>query len=181
MLLGEVLDAGNQTEQAAAEFEAAAKASPSEPEVHFGLGYLYWKQQRYEDAIREFRAELAFQRQHLQSLIYLGDAEMHLGATSAEEHVRQALVLDKNVRLAHLDLGILLADKGDSTGAIEHWREAIRIDPSKPDAHYRLGRLLRSLHRDAEAESEFAKVKDLATATEAHPEPLVKLADRPHP
>jgi hypothetical protein len=24
-------------------------------------------------------------------------------------------------------------------------------------------------------------VKDLATATEAHPEPLVKLADRPHP
>ena len=38
MLLGDVLDAANQTEQATAEFEAAAKASPLEPEVHFGLG-----------------------------------------------------------------------------------------------------------------------------------------------
>jgi len=51
MLLGEVLDAANQTEQATAEFEAAVKASSSEPEVHFGLGYLYWKQKRYEDAL----------------------------------------------------------------------------------------------------------------------------------
>jgi hypothetical protein len=52
------------------------------PEVHFGLGYQYWKQQRYEDAKREFRAELAQQPQHPQSLLYLGDAEMHLGLCS---------------------------------------------------------------------------------------------------
>ena len=66
-----------ESEAATAEFEAAVKASTVPPDAHFGLGYLYWKQQRYEDACREFEAELATQPQHAQALAYLGDAEMH--------------------------------------------------------------------------------------------------------
>ena len=50
ILLGEVLDASNRVEDATKEFEAAVKASPVPSETHFGLGYLYWKQQRYEQA-----------------------------------------------------------------------------------------------------------------------------------
>jgi Flp pilus assembly protein TadD len=81
--------------------------------------------------------------------------------------------LDANNRLAHLDLGILLTNKGDSPEAERHLREAIRMDPSKPDAHYRLGKLLRSLGREAEADAEFAKVKELSR--EEPPAPLIKL------
>jgi tetratricopeptide (TPR) repeat protein len=177
MLLGEVLDAANQEDQATAEFEAAVKASPREPEVHFGLGYLYWKRKRYEDACREFQAELANRPQDTQALAYLGDAEMHAGKEKeAEEHLRRALKLDASFRLAQLDLGILLASKNDSIGAERHFREAIRIDPSKPDAHYHLGRLLRSLGRKQEADSEFAKVKELAK--EEQQEPLIKVPGR---
>src|ERR1017187_7365167 len=127
ILLGEVLDASNRTEAATAEFEAAVKASPVPPNAHFGLGYLYWKQQRYEEACRGFEAELANQPQHAQALTYLGDAEMHTEKDgSAEAHLRRALALDANMRLAHLDLGILLAAKNDSDEAARHFREAIR-------------------------------------------------------
>ena len=59
ILLGQAFDASNRTKEATAEFEAAVKAATVPPEAHFGLGYLYWKQQRYEEACREFEAELA--------------------------------------------------------------------------------------------------------------------------
>ena len=38
------------------EFEAAMKISPHEPNVHFGLGYLHWKSQQYDEAKKEFSA-----------------------------------------------------------------------------------------------------------------------------
>ena len=153
ILLGQALDASNRTEAATAEFEAAVKASTVPPNAHFGLGYLYWKQRRYEEACREFEAELANQPQHAQALTYLGDAEMHTEKDGpAETHLRRALALDAGIRLAHLDLGILLAAKNDSDEAVRQFREAIRLDPSKPDAHYRLGRLYSSLGREQDAQ-----------------------------
>jgi tetratricopeptide (TPR) repeat protein len=173
-----VLDASNRIEDATAEFEAAVKASPVPPEAHFGLGSVYWKQQRFEDARRGFEAELVNQPQHVQALTYLGDAEMHLNQEkAAEAHLRSALALDKNTRLAQLDLDILLAARNVSGEAALRFREAIRIDPSQPDAHYRLGRLLSSLGRGKEAEGEFEKVKKLAG--ERPPPPLVQLPGRP--
>jgi len=96
---------------------------PVPPGGHFGLGYLYWKQQRYEDACREFEAELADQPQDSQSLTYLGDAEMHTDREKqAEAHLRRALALDANSRLSHLDLGILLAARNQSEEAARHLR-----------------------------------------------------------
>jgi tetratricopeptide (TPR) repeat protein len=179
ILLGEALDASNRTEAATAEFEAAVKAPTVPPDAHFGLGYLYWKQQRYEEACREFEAELAKQPHHAQALAYLGDAEMHTNRdVVAETHLRRALAVDANTRLAHLDLGIVLAAKKDS-GAAAHFREAIRLDPSKPDAHYRLGRLWSSMGRDHEAQDEFDKVQQLAA--ENPPPPLLRLSGRPLP
>jgi tetratricopeptide (TPR) repeat protein len=177
ILLGEALDASNRTKEATEEFEAAVKATTVPPDAHFGLGYLYWKQQRYEDACREFEAELASQPQHAQALTYLGDAEMHTGKdTQSETHLRHALALDANMRLAHLDLGIVLAAKSLSDEAVRQFREAIRIDPSQSDAHYRLGRLWSSLGHRKEAEIEFEKVKTLAA--EKAPPPLVRLPGR---
>jgi len=80
------------------------------------------------------------------------------------------------VRLAHLDLGIVLAKRNASGEAALHFHEAIRIDSSKPDAHYRLGRLLHSLGREQEANAEFAKVKELAKDQQ---EPLIKISGKP--
>ena len=102
---------------------------------------------------------------------------MHLGdGRGAEGLLQRVLKLDPHNRLAHLDLGILSAAADDAAQAVVHFREAIRLDPSRPDAHYRLGRLLLSLGREAEAEAEFAAVKNLAGKDQ--PVPLVNLSGR---
>jgi Flp pilus assembly protein TadD len=80
------------------------------------------------------------------------------------------------MRLAHLDLGILLAAKKDSDEAVRQFREAIRLDASKPDAHYRLGRLYSSMGYQQDARDEFDKVQKLAA--EEAPPPLLSLPGR---
>ena len=59
ILSGEALDGLDRTPEAIAEFEAAARASPQEPEVHFGLGYLHWKLLQFDSAKDEFEEKLA--------------------------------------------------------------------------------------------------------------------------
>jgi tetratricopeptide (TPR) repeat protein len=174
MLLGEVLDAANRTDEAIAEFETAAKSASREPEVHFGRGYLYWKQKRFDEARRAFEAELSNQPGHALALAYLGDAEMQSGAEAqAKGHLERALQLDRNVRLAHLDLGAIAAGRKELQTAAQHFRAAIRIDSSKPDAHYRLARTLLALGREHEAKAEFDYVKKLAAADQ--PDPLMNV------
>ena len=56
MLMGEALDTEYRTDEAIQEFERAAKNAPAQPDVHFGLGYLFWKQKRYADAERRIQA-----------------------------------------------------------------------------------------------------------------------------
>src|SRR5262249_34918920 len=126
---------------------------------------------------REFEAELRDQPQHPQALTYLGDTEMRSdNEKAAEGHLRRAVALDPDMRLAHLDLGILLSRRNDSDAAARHFREAIRIDPSKSDAHYRLGRLLNSIGREQEAKVEFDQVKKLASEETAPP--LIRMPGR---
>src|SRR5437879_3872870 len=46
ILTGEAQDGLGRTGEAIAEFQAAAKVAPYEPNVHFGIGYLYWKEHK---------------------------------------------------------------------------------------------------------------------------------------
>jgi tetratricopeptide (TPR) repeat protein len=87
--MGQALDGLQRTPEAIAEFEAAAKAAPQEPSVHFGLGYLHWKLRQYDDAKSEFERELATDPNHAQALAYLGDIEMK------SNNLENALVLLK--------------------------------------------------------------------------------------
>jgi len=78
MLMGEALDEMKDHEGAIREFRAAARVNPTEPNVHFGLGYLLWTKGQYPEAATEFQAELANAPQHLQATLYLGDAKMQM-------------------------------------------------------------------------------------------------------
>ena len=153
--------AQNHPEEAIKEFALAAKNAPGQPDVHFGLGYLYWKEKRYEEAAHEF-AELKNNPKQAQALTYLGDVQMKAGQTAeAEATLQKAVGLDKGLHLAHLDLGILYqADKRDDA-AVAEFRAAIRADAGSYDAHYHLARLLKQTGHQAEAEKEFATVSKL--------------------
>ena len=106
VLTGEALDGLGRTSEAITEFETAAKISPREPNVHFGLGYLYWKSQQYEEAKQEFDRELALDPNHAQALAYLGDIEWK------NNHPDEALALLKRSMSAKKDLRIVYVDLG---------------------------------------------------------------------
>jgi tetratricopeptide (TPR) repeat protein len=175
MLLGEALDASYRTADATAEFEAASKAGPTQPDVHFGLGYLYWKQKRYNDAEREFRKELKNNPKNAQATAYLGDVMMKDGRKQdALALFKDAVQLRSDLHIPHVDMGILYAESRRYEAAIAEFHEAIKIDPAGFDAHYRLARLYRELGRAADAEAEFATVQKLhEKKTE---EPLMRIS-----
>ena len=99
VLTGEALDGLGRTAEAITEFQAAAKIAPSEPNVHFGLGYLYWKSQQYDQARPEFERELALDPNHAQALAYLGDIEWKNNHPEAAlPLLKRSLEAQKNLR-----------------------------------------------------------------------------------
>lgn len=162
MLLGEALDADDKTAQAASEFEAAEKASPAQPDLHFGLGFLYWKLRRYDAAEREFRTELQNNPKDGQAAAYLGDVLMRAGrGEEALAALKQATALNPDLLVAHQDLGILYAGHKQNEAAVAELTRAIQCDPKAYEPHYRLARLYRDLGKISDANSEFAVVQKL--------------------
>jgi len=162
MLAGEALDEIQQHAAAIDQFRAAVKADPKEPNVHFGLGYLLWTQNQFEEAAQEFQAELNNLPDHAQALAFLADSDMQLNRSGeAMPLIQKALKIDPNVPRAHLDLGILYADAGRREDALRELKTAARLSPSDPTPHWRLARLYQAMGNKAEANAEFQKTSNL--------------------
>ena len=162
VLMGEALDGLGRTQEAITEFESAAKISPNEPNVHFGLGYLYWKSQQYDEARQEFNRELALDPNHAQALAYLGDIEWKNSRPDAALPLLQSAIhANKNLRLPYVDLGAIYLQQKNYKDAEANLRQAVALEPTQPDAHYQLGRLYQVTGKPAEATKELAKVREL--------------------
>jgi tetratricopeptide (TPR) repeat protein len=165
MLAGEAEDEMRNHAAAIEQFRAAVKADPREPDVHFALGYLLWTQNQFEEAAKEFQAELANVPEHAQALAFLADSDMQLNrASEAMPLIQKALKIDPNVPRAHLDLGILYADVGRRDDAVRAFKAAARLSPDDPNPHWRLARLYQAMGNKTEANVEFQKTSNLHKA-----------------
>jgi tetratricopeptide (TPR) repeat protein len=173
-LMGEALDGLGKTPEAIAEFQAAAQASPREPNVHFGLGYLYWKSHQYDDAKREFEAELALDPDHAQALAYLGDIAMKKNDPDAVTLLRKSMQKKSDIRIAAIDLGVILAQLKQYPEAVVALQRAVALDPAEPDAHYRLAHVYQEMGKTAESQKEFAKVRELREKADRADEDMVR-------
>lgn len=162
MLAGEALDEMRDDAGAIEQFRAAVKANPQEPNVHFGLGYLLWRQKHFEEAAEEFQAELGNVPDHPQALLYWGDAEMQLNhREKAQPLIEKVIQMSPGLERAHLDLGILYAEDGRAQEGLEELKQAVHLSPKDADAHWRLARLYQSLGKQEEARVEFQKTSSL--------------------
>jgi tetratricopeptide (TPR) repeat protein len=162
VLTGEALDGLGKTSEAIAEFEAAVKIAPNQPNLHFGLGYLYWKSQQYDAARQEFERELALDPNHAQAMAYIGDIEWKSNhAEAALLWLKRADGVEKDLRIVYLDLAAIYMQQKDYKNAQTALLQAVAVDPALPDAHYQLGRLYFTLGKTADAEKEFRKVREL--------------------
>jgi tetratricopeptide (TPR) repeat protein len=167
MLAGEALDEMKDDDSALQQFRAAAKADPRMPEVHFGLGYLLWRLMQYEEAAREFNAELANNPDHAQAVVYLADTEMRLNHTEAAPGLlEKAIRLDPKIELAHLDLGILDGDQGHKDDAVRELKIAEQLSPGDQNVHWRLARTYQAAGMKDEAKAEFDKTRGLHQAAD---------------
>ncbi len=165
MLAGEAEDEMRNHAAAIEQFRAAVKADPKEPNVHFGLGYLLWTQNQFEEAAQQFQAELANVPGHAEALAFLADSDMQLNrAPEAMPLIQKAIKIDPSVPRAHLDLGILYADSGRRDDAIREFKTAARLSPEDPNPHWRLARLYQAMGNKSAANLEFQKTSNLHKA-----------------
>jgi tetratricopeptide (TPR) repeat protein len=130
--------------------------------VHFGLGYLLWREHRYQEAEPEFKLEIENEPTHAQALAYLGDTEIKLEhQAEAEADLERAVHQAGAVPLAWLDLGIVVAGEGKNDEAVVDFQRAIAMDPNGVDAHWRLARLDQAMGKTDAARAEFAKARAL--------------------
>jgi tetratricopeptide (TPR) repeat protein len=165
MLAGEALDQMQNHQGAMDEFRAAVKADPKAPNAHFGLGYLLWTQDQFEEAAKEFQAELANVPENALALAYLADADNHLGKQDdALPLAERSVQIDPTIAKAHAVLGILYADRDRKDDAVREFKAAIKLAPNYQDPHWRLARLYQAMGKQQEAKAEFEKTKALHVA-----------------
>lgn len=162
MLAGEALDEMKDTPGAIEMFRKAVKAKPDQPNAHFGLGYLLWTQKQYAEAIAEFKAELANDPNHAQSLLYLADSHVQANQyDGAKPLLEQAIKIEPSLGLAHLDLGIIAANEGRDAEALREFLTAEKLNPEDVNVHWRLGRLYRAMGRKEESKAELDKASSI--------------------
>ena len=178
MIAGEAADETGDDAGAVQHFQAAAVANPKEPNVHFGLGYLFWTQTHYTESVREFEAELGNDPQNLQAKEYLADSYVKLNDYArAQPELEAVSGRDPSLAMVHRDLGFVYASQGRREDAAAELLRAIALDPKDSAPHWRLAKLYQSMGKKTEAAAEFAKV---STMTREANEALVhKLPETP--
>jgi tetratricopeptide (TPR) repeat protein len=186
MLAGEALDEKGDNAGATEQFRAAVRSNPKEPNAHFGLAYLLWTQNHFQEAATEFQAELDNDPQHLEARAYLGDSYLQLkDYVKAQPELEKARAADASLALVHRDLGIIYAEEGRKEDAISELQKAIELDPKDVSPHWRLAKLYQSTGKKEEAKAEFAKAsamnKESIQASQALYQKLAEAQATPQP
>lgn len=167
MLLGEADDGLDRAAAAIREFKTAAALAPNQPGVHFGLGYLYWKNHQYDLAAPAFQREIEAGGEVAKSEAYLADIALKQGKPrQARALAAQAVRVFPKLRIAQFDLGVLDADDKNYQKAEGELQEAIALDPKRVEAHYRLAQVYRAEGKSGLAAAELKAVADIHQSQE---------------
>jgi len=162
VLLAEALDASGRPAAAIEQFQAALRIRDNDPNVHFGLGYMYWKRKDDQSAESEFRRELQIDPANAHAMTYLADIELRRDQLEdASILLRKAIGLQDNIYLALYDLGVILQKQNKHREAAQELRRAVALDAGRPEAHYRLAGSYRALGETAEAAEQLRMVQTL--------------------
>ncbi len=161
MLLAQAYDGLGKSEESLEEFRLAARDGGARG-AHFGVGYLLLRDKHYEEAIPEFRQELAINPRDYAALGYLGDSLLKAGHTEeARSSLEASVAVEDKLWITHFDLGIIAEDAKDYRAAITDLERAISVNPKRPEVHYRLAQAYAAVGQTAKAEAERRKVQSL--------------------
>ncbi len=111
--------------------------------AHAGLGNLFSKQGKLEDAAHHFHSALkiapGYKTAHIGYGITLAKMQR---LPEAEFHFKKALEIDPDFTPAHYNLGLSLYRRGIMFEAADHFEQALQLQQDHPKAHYYLGNIL---------------------------------------
>jgi tetratricopeptide (TPR) repeat protein len=162
VLLGQAHHARNEDLQALEELKKASEMDSRLPMAHYYSGLIYIKMGKFDEAAREFEAELAVNPKD-------SDAKYHLAfvllsgrqTDRGMKLMREVIELKPDHADARYELGKALLGQGDLKRAIEVLEAAAKLGPDKPHIHYQLGRAYTAAGREADAQKCFDTYKQL--------------------
>jgi len=154
-LRAQLLEASNKEEDAIAEYRNVLKRKPDLQNIHFAIGTLYWKDQRFNEAQPELQQELQLNPNHPQALYELGDIAAFTGdSQTAERYFLATLKVQPAMVEAHFAIEKIYTEAGRYEISLEHLRKVLEFNSSDPTAHYRLATVYRKMGRNPDAEKE---------------------------
>jgi tetratricopeptide (TPR) repeat protein len=161
---GQALIARGEMAAAASALRAALRQEPDLIEARSSLGLALYGMGDLDAAVEELRATLRRRPDAVSARLTLATALVaKQDWAAARVQLDQLLGEHPDLLQAHYSLGVARYAQGDLIGAIEAYRRVLAGDPQHQDARYNLALVLKLVHRDAEAASEF-----LAAAQAGH-------------
>jgi tetratricopeptide (TPR) repeat protein len=124
-------------------FTRALSVTENNYVAHAGLGNLFSKQGKLEDAADHFHSALkiapGYKTAHIGYGITLAKMQR---LPAAEFHFKKALEIDPDFTPAHYNLGLSLYRREIMPEAAYHFEQALQLQPDHPKAHYYLGNIL---------------------------------------
>jgi tetratricopeptide (TPR) repeat protein len=145
--------------------DACHKALQIDPQLqraHFMAGNAYMRLEKYDDAVNEFRAELALSPGDVENEYNLAYVLLRQSKTEeAIAHLRAVLGRAPDHPGANYQLGKALLDGGQTKDAISYLEAAARLSPSLDYVHYQLQMAYRKDDRREDADRELAVYKQI--------------------
>lgn len=162
ILLGQAYHAQNDDPKALEELRKASEMDSRLPMAHYYSGLIYVKMGKFDEAAREFEAELAVNPKDVQAKYHLGFVLLSKARTDGGmKLMREVIEAEPGFADARFELGKALLLQGDVKGAIENLETAAKLGPDKAHIHYQLGRAYVAAGRQADAQKRFELFKDL--------------------
>ena len=151
----EMLAEQGHEDEAIQGYQHLQQTHPELPELRYSLGMLYRKQRKWDQALAQFREQLARNPQDEQSAARVSEALVELTQWSTLRDFLESWMKQKKPPLwAVLDMAEALQNLGDLPRAIQLLSAAEKNNMSDKSIHYRLLLLYRKTGNLAKVEAE---------------------------
>jgi tetratricopeptide (TPR) repeat protein len=191
--MAESFDVAGQPEKAIAEYEAAIKKDPTNPDLYDALGEADQKISRVDAAKEAYQQELKLNPHSALALYNLGKIDVERGKPeSGIAILRKAEAAHASPAPTAFYLGLGLAEVGQNEEAAQWLEKSLANQPSpfiEQGAWFQLARVYQKLNRKADAQHALEQLKHLLDRAQQQKEATAKQAatgstsppDTPHP
>ena len=159
-LLGQLLSAAGQIDDAIASFRRASLAAPEFRDAHYALAQRLAERGEWPDALPSYARTVELTPGFAGGWSGLGLATLQTdaGRNDAVAHLQRAVGIEPDAAQWHFNLGTAFQKTGSLAAARDAYARAVQLDPAHRDARFNLGSVLQELGDYAPAIDAYRRV-----------------------